>query len=643
MAKQKTERVQAAQTSATPAAAGAAAATGGATTVEITVDGRKVQVPAGSTLLQALRGIGIHVPTLCYLEGRTPFGGCRVCVVEVAGRRNLVPSCSEPVQPGMVVSTHSQRVLRGRKTVVELLLANHPEDCLVCERNGNCDLQDLARELGVRERRYRGEKRQARPDLGSPVERDPNKCILCGKCVRVCSEVQGVGAIDFTNRGFRAVVAPALGRTLQEASCVYCGQCVMVCPTGALRERSSLEEVWAAIHDPNRVVVAQVAPAVRVAVDSQFGMPATLESTRRLVAALRQIGFDRVFDTQWSADLTIMEEAHELVERLQAAGAVPGNTDTAGATGPERRPGATGHVGPLPLFTSCSPGWIKYVEHFHPDFLPHLSTCKSPQQMLGAVIKRLYAFEQGINPNRLFVVSIMPCTAKKFEAERPEMQPAGTRDVDAVLTTRELLRMMELAGVSPADQEPMDFDSPLGESTGAGTIFGATGGVAEAALRTAFWMVNGRDLEKVDFPAVRGLEGVKEAVVDLQPGKKGGIQLRCAVVNGLANAGKLLDSIRRGERQYDFVEFMACPGGCIGGGGQPRPANVEELKRRMAGLYALDQESAIRVSHRNPTVVELYRRHLGQPGSEAAHKLLHTRYTARPGLAEQLLAQAQEQ
>lgn len=575
-------------------------ASAAAGTVEITVNGRRVTVPASGTLLDALRGLGIKIPTLCHLEGLKPFGACRLCVVEVEGRPNLVPSCAYPVQAGMAIKTHSERVRRARKTVVELLLANHPEDCLVCVRNGDCELQELASETGVRERRYQGEKRDCPVDDTSPsIERDPNKCVLCGKCVRVCEEVQGVSAVSFTGRGFGTIVAPAFGEDMHATACVYCGQCVIACPTGALREKSALADVWAAINDPETLVVAQLAPAVRVAVGAEYGLPSSHETTGRIVAGLKQLGADVVFDTQWSADLTIMEEAHELVGRVKAG----------------KR---------LPLLTSCSAGWVKFVEHFYPEFLDNLSSCKSPQQMLGAVVKRIYAFERGINPRKIFLVSIMPCTAKKFEAERPEMQPLGMRDVDAVVTTRELLRMFTAAGVALDQLEPQPFDDPLGTSTGAGTIFGTTGGVAEAALRTAYWMLNGKDIEDVEFRAVRGLAGIKEAEVTL-----GGVRLRCAVVNGLANARRVLDGIKAGVRKYDFVEVMACPGGCIGGGGQPRPADPQELVRRMEDLYKLDAASARRRSHENPTVLELYQKFLHAPGSAEAHRLLHTSYRAR--------------
>ncbi len=584
--------------------------------VEITVNGRKAAVSSSRTLLDALRGLGIEIPTLCHLEGLKPYGACRLCVVEVEGRPNLIPSCAYPVQAGMAVKTHSERVRRARKTIVELLLANHPDDCLVCVRNGDCELQELARETGVRERRYQGEKRDCPVDDTNPsVERDPNKCVLCGKCVRVCEEVQGVGAVSFTGRGFGTVVAPAFGEDMHTAACVYCGQCVLVCPTDALREKSALADVWAAIADPDALVVAQVAPAVRVAVGAEYGLASSHETTGRIVAALRRLGVDVVFDTQWSADLTIMEEARELVERVKQAKK-------------------------LPLLTSCSAGWVKFVEHFYPEFLENLSSCKSPQQMLGAVVKRIHAFEQGINPRKIFLVSIMPCTAKKFEAERPEMQPLGSRDVDAVVTTRELLRMFEMAGVRLDELEPEAFDNPLGESTGAGTIFGTTGGVAEAALRTAYWMLNGKDIEEVEFKAVRGLAGIKEAQVSL-----GDVTLRCAVVNGLANARRVLDGIKAGARSYDFVEVMACPGGCIGGGGQPRTTgkgrgaeDVEgragELVRRMEDLYALDATSKRRCSHENPTVLELYRKFLNSPGSREARRLLHTSYHARTAHAD---------
>ena len=570
-------------------------------TVTLKINDRPVTVPKGSTLLQAAREAGVRIPTLCHVEGLSPTGACRLCVVEVAGTGRLLPSCAYPAEEGMSIDTRSVSVRRARKTIVELLLANHRQDCLYCVKNLQCELQALAAEYGVREKRFEGRIRAYHQDLSSPaLERDPEKCILCGRCVRVCEEIQQVGAIDFTRRGFDTMVLPAFNRDLSLSPCTYCGQCIPECPTGALREKSHLKQVWNALNDPDMFVVAQVAPAIRVALGEEFGLPAGTVVTGRIPAALHRLGFQRAFDTNLAADLTIMEEASELIHRLQ-------------------------HGQPLPMLTSCSPGWVKYIEHFYPELLPNVSTCKSPHMMLGALVKSYFARKEGLDPAKIFVVSIMPCTAKKYEAQRPEMaSPEGWRDVDAVLTTRELARMIRTAGIQFGRLGDVPFDEPLGIATGAGDIFGASGGVMEAALRSAHFLLTGKEDARVDFEQVRGLAGVKAATVELA-----GTTLRVAAVSDLKNAGAVLEQIRTGSAPYQFVEIMCCPGGCINGGGQPLPRSREILQARANAIYEIDREKPARRSHQNTGVQKLYEEFLEKPHSEAAHRLLHTHYTGR--------------
>lgn len=557
----------------------------------------------GETILQVTQREGIKIPTLCYMSDLTPTGACRICVVEIETGQ-LVPACAFPVYNGMEVQTNSKKVRRSRKSIIELLIANHPQDCLVCVRNGNCDLQDLAAEYGVRSYRYVGEKRSGKLDLASPaVERDPEKCILCGRCVRMCHEVQNVGAIDFVNRGFYSQVSPAMDRSLNTTACVYCGQCVVACPVGALREKSYLKVAWEAINDPEIHVIAQVAPAVRVAIGEEFGLPPGTITIGKIPAALRRIGVNEIFDTNFAADLTIMEEANELIERIQSGGK-------------------------LPLFTSCSPGWIKYVEHFYPELLEYVSTCKSPQGMQGAMIKSYYAKKTGLDPKKIFVLSIMPCTAKKFEAGRPELSVSHTDpDVDVVLSTREFARMLKIAGIDFNRMPEEGFDDPLGESTGAGVIFGASGGVLEAALRTAHYMITGKDMDQIDFTSVRGLQGVKESSI-----KIGNATLKVAAVSGLHNIDRFLEEVRNGNSEYHFIEVMACPGGCINGGGQPLPSSTEKIKKRMEAIYEIDRSLPKRCSHYNDSVKALYDNFLGKPGSKKSHELLHTHYMKRESL-----------
>ena len=572
--------------------------------ITLEVNGRPVQAEAGATILDVCRRAGVKVPTLCHMEGLTPTGACRMCVVEVEGHRNLVPSCAFPAADGMKLQTHSRRAVRARQTIIELLLASHPDDCLYCVRNGECELQKLAHELGVRERRYTGSRNAYKLDVSSPaIVRDPSKCILCGKCVRFCEEIQGVAAIDFIRRGSQSVVGTAFDQGLNVSSCINCGQCVMVCPTGALREQSNLDEVIEALADPQKVVAVQHAPAVSVTLAEEFGMKPGKDIAGIMTAALRSLGFDRVFDTAFAADLTIMEEGSELVQRIQQGGR-------------------------LPMMTSCSPGWIKFVEQMYPDFIPNLSSCKSPQQMLGAVIKTYYAERQGIDPSNIYSVSIMPCTAKKFEATRPEMAREGLPDIDAVLTTRELARLIKMRGLDLNDLEPDTADSPLGQRSSAGKLFGVSGGVMEAAIRTAHHLITGCEMPKLKLQQLRGLKGAKHARVSIN-----GLELGVAVVSGLANAATLLDEIRSGRDGLHFIEVMTCPGGCIAGGGQPLGTDIEALRARMKALYQIDRDDQIRVSHENPEIQQLYAEFLGQPLGEKSHHLLHTRYAAREVVA----------
>ncbi|MCG0277483.1 MAG: [FeFe] hydrogenase, group A [Thermanaeromonas sp.] len=567
--------------------------------VSVTIDNVKVEVEAGTTILKAAEKAGIHIPTLCYLEGINEIGACRVCVVEVEGARNLAAACVTPVSDGMVVRTNTPRVRAARRLNVELLLSNHKMECPTCIRNLNCELQTLAQTLGIREVRFEGKRTTYQADTSTPaLVRDPEKCILCRRCVAVCEKVQTVKAIAPQERGFETVIAPAFHEKLINVACVECGQCILVCPVGALYEKDYTEEVWEALADPEKFVVVQTAPATRVSIGQEFGYPPGAITTGKMVAALRRLGFDRVFDTDFSADLTIMEEGSEFIERFKKG---------------ER----------LPLLTSCSPGWIKFIEHFYPELLPHLSTCKSPQQMFGAVAKTYYAQKVGIDPSRMVVVSIMPCTAKKFEAQRPEMKDSGYQDVDYVLTTRELARMIKEAGIDFQSLPEEDYDDPLGESTGAAVLFGTTGGVMEAALRTAYELMTGKELPRLEFHEVRGLKGIKEATIDIE-----GTPVRVAVAHGLGHARELLERVKAGEK-YHFIEIMCCPGGCIGGGGQPIPTNEEIRAQRMAGIYSADERMVIRKSHENPSIKALYREFLGHPLSERSHQLLHTHYTPR--------------
>ena len=569
--------------------------------VNVTVDGQKVEVPKGSTILEAAKRVGIKIPTLCHHEDLNVNAMCRICVVEVVGARTLQAACSQPVSDGMVIITNSPAVRQARKMNLELLLSNHPQDCLNCIRNQRCELQTLADQLGVRAQSFPAKKGSEYPkdESTAALVRDPDKCILCRRCVEVCHDVQGVGAIGAANRGVDTQILPAGGVDLNDVACVLCGQCSLVCPVGAIYEQDHTEQVWTALADPDKHVVVQTAPAIRVSIGEEFGLEPAQVTTGKLVAALRRLGFDRVFDTDFTADLTIIEEGHEFIQRL-----------TNGGT--------------LPMITSCSPGWIKFIEHFYPDYLEHLSTCKSPQQMFGALAKSYYAEKAGLDPKDIYVVSIMPCTAKKFECNRPEMSASGYPDVDAVLTTRELAKMLRQVGIDFNQLPDEEYDDPFGITTGAGVIFGASGGVMEAALRTVYEVVTKETLPSVDFTAVRGIDGIKEAEVDLK-----GTKVKVAVANGLGNARQLMELIKAGKADYQFIEIMCCPGGCIGGGGQPIGTTNEIRKKRIEAIYEADRGLPLRKSHENPAVKALYEEFLVEPLGEKSHHLLHTHYTKR--------------
>lgn len=571
------------------------------TMVNLTINGKQIQAEQGATILEAARAAGVYIPTLCYHPELRPEGACRLCMVEASGARTLVASCVYPVSEGMIVKTNTEKVREARKTVVELLLANHPKDCLCCQKSGDCELQKIAADLGLRKIRFEGGETKAHTiDCSNPsLVRDQEKCILCGRCIRICRDVQGMNVYSFAGRGFNTIVSTAFEHDLKDAACTYCGQCASVCPTGAIVEKDDTDQVWRAINDEDKVVIVQTAPSVRVALGEELGIPAGSIVTGKMVAALRSLGFDKVFDTNFSADLTIMEEGHEFLDRLQNGGV-------------------------LPMITSCSPGWVNMIELKYPELLPHLSTAKSPQQMFGAVAKTYYAEKAGIDPAKIVSVSVMPCTAKKAEAQREEMCDSGYRDVDIVITTRELGRMIREAGIDFASLPEENFDSPLGIGTGAGAIFGNTGGVMEAALRTVADVVSGEDLPKLEYEEVRGMEETREATVAVA-----GKEIKVAVVNTLGSARKMLERIKAGTADYQFIEVMACPGGCIGGGGQPVPVNREIRQKRREALFDCDRMSELRKSHENPEIKALYDNWLGKPLGEKAHHLLHTHYSPK--------------
>ena len=574
--------------------------------ITLKINDRELTVPEGTTVLEAARAENIRIPTLCYMD-LSALGmvhheaNCRVCVVEQVGRRNLVPACSTVVTEGMQIYTNTLRVLRARRTIVELILSNHPKSCLICPKSGQCELQALAEEVGVREVRYQGKVTGYTLDKSSySLVRDPNKCILCQRCVTMCNKVQTVSALTDVHRGFDTVVSTFCERPIIDTTCTFCGRCLAVCPTGAISERTYTKEVYRALSDPEKIVVVQTAPSVRVALGEEFGMEAGTSVTGKMVTALRRIGFDRVFDTDFAADLTVMEEASEFVHRLKEGGT-------------------------LPILTSCCPAWVKFMEHNFPDLLDIPSSCKSPHEMFGSVMKTYYAEKIGVAPEKIVVVSVMPCVAKKFESHRPELTESDKSDVDYVITTRELAQMIKDFALDFPNLPESEFDDPLGESSGAGVIFGQSGGVMEASLRTAYYLLKDEDLEKIEYEELHGLEGIKEGIVHL-----GDMELSVAVASGLGNARKILDGIRAGTNHYDIIEVMACQGGCINGAGQPYThANVDILRKRREAIVREDRGKEIRYSYKNPEIQKLYKEYLGEPYGEKAKALLHTGYTAR--------------
>lgn len=570
--------------------------------ITLTIDGVEVKTKKGNTILQAAREIGIDIPTLCFLKEINEVGDCRMCIVEVEGRRGFATSCIQKAEEGMIVHTNTPEVTEARRIVLDLILSNHAKDCLTCTRLGNCELQKLAERFNVQNIEYAGEMSKHEIDDKSPaIVRDFNKCILCRRCVATCKNVQEIGAIDCIGRGFESCISTTYDCSLNDVDCTFCGQCIEACPTGALHEKEAINEVWEKLKDPETYVVVQTAPAVRVALGEEFDMPIGTNVKGKMVTALKRIGFDKVFDTNTGADLTIMEEANEFMERMQGGGV-------------------------LPMITSCSPGWVRFAEKNYGELLGHLSSCKSPHQMFGALIKSYFAEKYGIDRNKICTVSVMPCIAKKYECSRPEMEVDGARDVDYVLTTRELARMIKQANIDFAVLQDSDFDDPMGEASGAGAIFGTTGGVMEAAIRTAVDTLEGKNIDQIEYKEVRGEKGIKEACL-----KVAGNEVRIAVSSGLANARKLMEQIKEGKSAYHFIEIMACPGGCVMGGGQPIKSakvrsSVDVRKLRADSLYEIDEKSAIRKSHENPVMKQIYDEYLEKPGSHLAHKYLHTTY-----------------
>jgi len=573
--------------------------------VNLTINGIAVQVPEGTTILEAAKKVNIDIPTLCFLKDINEIGDCRMCVVEVEGRRGFATSCIQKVEEGMVVKTNTPAVIEARRIVLDLILSNHDRECLTCTRNGTCELQKLAQEFYVDEIKYKGDRNIHEIDDASPaIVRDFNKCILCRRCVATCKKVQGIGAIDCTERGFSSTVSTYENKSLNDVNCTFCGQCIEACPVGALKEKDGTASVWEALRDENKYVVVQTAPAVRVALGEEFGMEIGTNVKGKMVTALRHLGFDKVFDTNTGADFTIVEEGTEFIERFQNGGT-------------------------LPMITSCSPGWVRYLELNYPELIPNLSTCKSPHQMFGALIKSYYAEKTGIDPSKIFVVSVMPCIAKKFERTRDDMDGSGYDDVDSVITTRELARMIKQAHIDFVNLEDSNFDDPMGEATGAAAIFGTTGGVMEAALRTVQEKLTGNNFEKLEYEQVRGEEGIKRATLNIN-----GHEVKVVVASGLKNAQTIMDEIKSGKADYQFVEIMACPGGCVMGGGQPirtskERASIDIRRKRAEALYTIDEKSTIRKSHENPVLQKIYKEYLGEAGGHKAHKLLHTSYVKR--------------
>ena len=589
--------------------------------VNITINGYPVEIKAGKTILEAAESQGIKIPTLCFHKDLCVAGNCRVCVVEVVGQTRLSAACATPCEEGMEILTNSLRVRNSRKQIIELLLSEHNADCTKCYKNGNCELQTLSSEYKIMTQDFIElvPLKKYSIDMYSPsIIKDDSKCIRCQRCVRTCAELQGVNALTVSHKGDQMKITTFFEKAMRDVVCTNCGQCVNHCPTGALVEKNYIEDVWEALADPTKHVVVQTAPAVRVGLGEELGLEPGKSVTGKMVAALKRLGFDSVLDTDFTADLTIMEEGTELLTRLKKALV-------------DKDPNVT-----LPMATSCSPGWIKYIEHMYPEHLDHLSTCKSPQQMFGALVKTYYAKARNLEPDKIVSVSIMPCTAKKFEAYRPEMYDSGYRDVDFVLTTRELAILIKQAGLDFNKIEPMKYDRLMGESTGAGVIFGATGGVMEAALRTAYEIVTGREVpfENLDITPVRGAEGIREAAIKIENPLKewaflDGVELKCAVAHGLINAKTVMDKVKNGTADYHFIEFMACPGGCLGGGGQPIPTSPEIRQKRTEAIYAEDKGLPLRKSHENPEVMKLYKDFLKEPLGEKSHHLLHTKYTKR--------------
>ena len=573
--------------------------------IKLNIDGINVEVEKGTTVLQAAKKANIDIPTLCFLKGINAAGDCRMCIVEIEGRRGLTPSCNTLAEDGMVVRTNTDKVNEARRTVLDLILSAHNRDCLTCVRNGNCELQELCKKFGITDVEYEGEKVKPHiDDLSPSIVRDASKCVLCKRCVATCKNIQNISAIDVVGRGFESRIAPTGDKSLNEVNCTFCGQCIAACPVGALKEKDDTQRVWRKIRDKDTFVVVQVAPAVRVALGEEFGLPIGTNVKGKMVTALRKLGFDKVFDTNTGADFTIVEEANEFVERV-----------TNGET--------------LPMITSCSPGWVKFIEMNYPELLGNLSSCKSPHQMFGAILKSYYAEQEKIDQKKMFVVSVMPCVAKKFERTREEMKNDGLDNVDAVITTRELARMIKQANIDFVNLEETEFDNPMGEATGAAAIFGTTGGVMEAALRTAYEAITGKELKDIDFMDVRGARGIKKASVTID-----GKEIKVVVAHGLGNARRVLDEIKEGKADYQFVEIMACPGGCIMGGGQPivsskKRMDVDVRKLRADALYTIDKESDLRKSHENPVLIKIYKDYLGDIGGHKAHELLHTHYQKR--------------
>ena len=570
--------------------------------VNITIDNQNISVQEGTTILEAAKKVGIDIPTLCFLKDVNEIGDCRMCVVKVEGRRGFTTACIQKVEEGMVIKTHTPEIIEARHVMLDLIISNHDKDCLTCTRMGNCELQALAAKFGIQSIEYKGERNEHQIDNLSPsIVKDPNKCILCRRCVAVCKNVQKIGAIDCGNRGFESSISTSYNKSLKDTNCVYCGQCIEACPTSALREKENIDEVWAKLKDPEVHVIVQTAPSVRVALGEEFKMPIGTNVTGKMVTALKRLGFDKVFDTNTGADFTIIEEANEFIERFK-------ENDN------------------IPMITSCCPAWVRYIEINYPELVQHLSSCKSPHEMLGALIKTYYAKKENINPEKIFVVSVMPCIAKKYERQRRELANSGLSDVDCVITTRELARMIKYANIRFENLEDSEFDNPLGESTGAAAIFGTTGGVMEAALRTAQDILTGKDLERIEFEQIRGEKKIKRATVSIN-----GKNIKVVVASGLANAQKIMEEIRAGKADYQFVEIMACPGGCIMGGGQPiknsrTRAEYDIRKLRADSIYSIDEKSKLRKSHENPVVKKVYEQYLERPGSYRAEKLLHTTY-----------------